>query len=352
MWRQECAIIPTRTKERKLTFEDYAMSDEKKMWGIHTQDDYLFLHGNVIAVGWKEMGDLSALAPDRESYREKYAAAYPNSKKGSIATSSGMLYRFVHEMQIGDYVVFPSKSDRMVNIGVVEGNYQFVPDAVEYKQQRSVKWIKHLPRTSFSQGALYEIGSFLSLFTVKNYADEFLAALDKGFIKSLPEEDESVGATAEEIIESTKDFILKEISRQLKGYDLEEFVADLLQAMGYRTTVSPHGGDSGIDITAYKDELPPRILVQVKSQDGDIKETTIQSLQGAMREGDYGLFVTLSNYTKNARKYLENTPIIRGINGTELVELVLKYYGQLSEKYQKMIPLKMVYIPVTREQEE
>ena len=252
----------------------------------------------------------------------------------------------------GDYVVFPSKTDRMVNIGVVESSYQYVPDAVEYKQQRRVKWIKHLPRTSFSQGALYEIGSFMSLFTVKNYADEFLATLDKGFKKGLPVEDESVGVTAEEIIESTKDFILKEISRQLKGYDLEEFVADLLQAMGYRTTVSPHGGDSGIDITAYKDELPPRILVQVKSQDGDIKETTIQSLKGAMHEGDYGLFVTLSNYTKNAKKYLENTPIIRGINGMELVELVLKYYGQLSEKYQKMIPLKMVYIPVTREPEE
>lgn len=76
-------------------------------------------------------------------------------------------------------------------------------------------------------------------------------------------------------------------------------------------------------ITAYKDELPPRILVQVKSGDGDIKETTIQSLKGAMREGDYGLFVTLANYTKNAEKYLENTPIIRGINGTELVELIL-----------------------------
>ena len=323
------------------------MAEEAKMWGIHTQDDSLFLHGNVIAVGWKEIGDLLAIAPDRESFREKYAATYPDSKKGSIATSSGMLYRFAYEMQIGDYVVFPSKSDRMVNIGVVEGNYQFVPDAAEYKQQRRVKWIKHLPRTSFSQGALYEIGSFLSLFTVKNYTNEFLSALDKGFKNNLPEEDESVGATAEEIIESTKDFILKEISRQLKGYDLEEFVADLLQAMGYRTTVSPHGGDSGIDITAYKDELPPRILVQVKSQDGDIKESTIQSLKGAMREGDYGLFVTLSNYTKNAKKYLENTPMIRGINGAELVELVLKYYGQLSEKHRKMIPLKMVYIPVT-----
>lgn len=161
------------------------MAEDAKLWGIHTQDDNLFLHGNVIAVGWKEMGDLSTIPAERESFREKYAAAFPDSKKGNIATSSGMLYRFAHEMQIGDYVVFPSKSDRMENIGVVEGDYQFVPDATEYKQQRKVKWLKHLPRTSFSQGALYEIGSFMSLFTVKNYADEFLAALDKGFKKKL-----------------------------------------------------------------------------------------------------------------------------------------------------------------------
>ena len=50
--------------------------------------------------------------------------------------------------------------------------------------------------------------------------------------------------------------------------------------------------------------------------------------------------MTLSNYTQNAQKYLDNTPIIRGINGTELVDLVLKYYDQLSVKYRKMIPLK------------
>lgn len=162
--------------------------------------------------------------------------------------------------------------------------------------------------------------------------------------------DETVARTAEEIIDSTKDFILKELSKNLKGYDLEDFVANLLQAMGYRTILSSHGGDSGIDITAYKDELPPRIVVQVKSQDGDIKESTIQSLKGAMREGDYGLFVTLSNYTKNAQKYLDNTPIIRGINGTELVDLILKYYDRLNVKYRKMIPLKMVYIPVSEEE--
>ena len=329
------------------------LNEEKRIWGIHTQDDNLFLKNDVIAIGWSDMGDLGNIDANRDAFKEKYTQIYPDAKKGSIATGAGMLYRFCHEIQVGDYVVFPSKSNREVNIGVVESEYIYDSNQPEYVQTRKVKWLQHLPRMVFSQGALYEIGSAMSLFSVKNYADEFLSVLDKDFMKnySSDSEDESVGATADDIIEGTKDFILKELSRQLKGSDLEGFVADLLRAMGYRTTISPQGGDSGIDITAYKDELPPRILVQVKSQDGDIKETTIQSLKGAMREGDYGLFVTLSNYTKNAQKYLDSTPIIRGINGTELVELILKYYDDLSDKYRKMIPLKQVYIPIAKEEQ-
>ena len=329
------------------------LNEEKRIRGIHTQDDNLFLKNDVIAIGWSDMGDLGNIDANRDAFKEKYTQIYPDAKKGSIATGAGMLYRFCHEIQVGDYVVFPSKSNREVNIGVVESEYIYDSNQPEYVQTRKVKWLQHLPRMVFSQGALYEIGSAMSLFSVKNYADEFLSVLDKDFMKnySSDSEDESVGATADDIIEGTKDFILKELSRQFKGYDLEGFVADLLRAMGYRTTISPQGGDSGIDITAYKDELPPRILVQVKSQDGDIRETTIQSLKGAMREGDYGLFVTLSNYTKNAQKYLDSTPIIRGINGTELVELILKYYDDLSDKYRKMIPLKQVYIPIAKEEQ-
>ena len=154
--------------------------EEKRVWGIHTKDDNLFLKGNVIALGWQQIGDLSLIAPDRESFKEKYIAAYPDAKKGSIPTGVGMLFRFCHEVQVGDYIIYPSKIDRMINIGEVTGDYKYVPDASEYVQQRSVKWLKHVPRMSFSQGALYEIGSAMSFFMVKNYADEFLAALDKG----------------------------------------------------------------------------------------------------------------------------------------------------------------------------
>ena len=323
---------------------------ETRVWGIHAQDEGLFLKRNRIAIGWKEVGNLKELSATRDGIKARYTEVYPEVKKGSVPLSVGMLFRFCYDVKVGDNVVFPSKIDRMVNIGVVTGEYEYCADAGEYVHQRDVKWLKHIPRTSFSQGALYELGSAMTFFTIRNYAEEYLSALEKGYNRkpSLGDEDETVGATADGIIESTRDFILKELSRNLKGYALEEFVAELLRVMGYRTTVSPQGGDSGIDITAYKDELPPRILVQVKSQDGDIKETTIQSLKGAMREGDYGLFVTLSNYTKNAQKYLDSTPIIRGINGEELADLILKYYDGLDDKYKRMIPLKKVYIPVPK----
>lgn len=322
------------------------------VWGIHTKDDHLFLNDNVIAIGWKQFGDLSKLDNSRDSFKEQYSKVYPNEKKGSIATCAGMLYRFIYEVQIGDYVVYPSKINREINIGIIEGEYSYVADAAEYVQQRKVKWLKHFPRIVFSQGALYEVGSAMTLFAVKNYADEYLAALDKDFKTSdavSVDENENVAATADQIQESTKDFIIKELSKQCKGYPLEDVVNDLLNAMGYRTKQSKHGGDSGIDIVAFKDELPPRIVVQVKSSDSPVTESLLQSFKGAMAPGDYGLFVTLSDYKPNARKFLESNPQISGINGAQLAELIMKYYNGMSDKYTRLIPLKQVYIPTVNE---
>ena len=99
-------------------------NEDNKVWGVHTQDDYLFLHKDVIAIGWKDFGDLKAIENTRDAFKEHYATVYPQSKKQAIANSAGMLYRFIYEVQAGDYIVFPSKSDRKINIGVVEGEYE------------------------------------------------------------------------------------------------------------------------------------------------------------------------------------------------------------------------------------
>lgn len=324
------------------------MEDEIVVWGIHnTNNENLLLHDKIIAIGWNDMGDLSKIQPNRESYYKAYDKVYPNKTKQSIAGSAGQLFRFVNEAKVGDYVVYPTKFNRMINIGRIEGEYFFDSKEQQYSQKRKVKWLKELPRSEFSQGALYEIGSFLSFFKIKHYADEFINAIHS--IKNTTDNqeiEENVIATYETILESTKDYVLKELNRNFKGYKLEEVVADLLNAMGYITKVSSHGGDSGKDIIVYKDELPPRIIVQVKSQNGNVTESTVQSLKGTIDEGGYGLFVTLSDYTKNAKIYLENHPMIKSINGSELVDLILKYYDDMSDEFKDVVKLKKVFIPV------
>lgn len=155
---------------------------DKNVWGIHTLNDSLFLNKNLIAIGWEHMGNLSFLSANRESFKTKYLEAYPDAQKGSVNTCSAMLYRFCNEIKIGDYVVYPSKIDRMINIGEITSDYIYdESNDPHLVHQRTVKWLKHIPRLMFSQGALYEIGSALTLFSVKNYAGEFLEVLSKGF---------------------------------------------------------------------------------------------------------------------------------------------------------------------------
>ena len=169
---------------------------ETRTWGIHAgalgEIDKTFLSKNTpcIAIGWDKLGDLSKIPPDRESFKEKLVKTYPNSKKGAIPVEAGMLYRFVHEIQNGDIIVYPSKQDKLVHIGKVKENYEYKPNLEKnYPNFRAVEWLRHIPRTKFSQGALYEIGSALSLFQVKNYAHEFLAVLSGNKPPETPEED-------------------------------------------------------------------------------------------------------------------------------------------------------------------
>lgn len=356
--KQLFAINPTFNDSVKpaVTTPDETRQ-ERRIWGIHCriEKEGVFKKDGIIAIEWNEMGDLAGLASNREAFKEAYAKTHPDGGKQSIATQAGQIYRFVCEAQVGDYVLFPSKLDRKIYFGEICGEYFHDAGAVDFVQKRKVKWRKSFPRTAFSQGALYEIGSALTFFSVKNYAEEFLSALNRGFGRNEnePQTDVELALTAESVAQQTEDFVLKELSKQLKGYPLESFVASLLEAMGYpHPQISKHGGDRGTDIVAYKDELPPRIVVQVKSQDSDIPERYLSQLRGTLREGDYGVFVCLSDFSENAKRYIQENPRIKGVNGHDLVALIFKYYDQLDEKAREIIPLKKVYIPVSREQEK
>ena len=333
---------------------------ETVLWGIHggrTGDaDELFLKKNVIAIGWAKVGDLSKLQPNREAFRDRVAAAYPEKKPGSIPVNAGQLFRFVHEMSSGDLVTYPSKRDRRIHIGRVAGEYHYDTSTEPgYPQVRQVKWLASVPRTQFSQGALYEIGSAMSLFQIKSYPEEFRAAAEGKAVALPVTQDESVAAISGEIVESTRDFVLKRLAQELKGHPMADFVAHLLNTMGYRTRVSPEGPDGGIDIIAHKDELgfeAPIIKVQVKSGEGSVGDPIVSALCGKILDDEFGLMVTLGTFTNPARNFARSKPNLRLIDGADLVDLILEHYADFDSRYKGLLPLKRVYVPEVLEDAE
>ena len=106
----------------------------------------------------------------------------------------------------------------------------------------------------------------MSLFSVRNYAEEFRSALEGGPSVVPPvTQDQSVAAVTEDIGETTRDFVLKRLAKELKGAPLEGFVLHLLECMGYRARLT-RKNEPSVDIIAHKDDLgvePPIIKVQV-----------------------------------------------------------------------------------------
>lgn len=301
------------------------------------------------------MGDLSVLQASRDAFKTKYAASYPTANPRALPNNAGQPYRFVHEMKPGDIVAYPSRQDRLIHLGTVKGPYRYDQSLDKsFPHLRPVTWLKHVPRTAFSQGALYEIGSAMSLFQIKNYVDEYRTALEGKQISTPVNDDETVGVVAEEIEELTRDFILKRLAQDLKGHPLAHFTAHLLGAMGYRTRVSPAGPDGGIDIIAHRDELgfePPIIKVQVKSSGGSVGAPEVQALYGNVAEKEHGLLVTLGTFTAAANTFAKSKSNLRLIDGGELVALVLQHYEQFDSRYKGLLPLRRVYVPEALEEE-
>ncbi len=324
---------------------------EKIIWGIHMARD----HGaqpiakGYIAIGWRQMGDFSQVSPTRDAFKAAYVRSYPNEKPGKVPVAAGVAFRFAVEMKPGDVVIYPSKEDRMVNIGVIDGDCEYLASAPnDCPNRRKVKWLKHIARTSFSQSALNEIGSAITLFRVSSNADEFLAALEGEAFEVEDIDEASADLVSAQVEETTEDFIIKRLKNNQTPFQFEHFIAHLLKCMGYHSRVTQASGDGGIDIIAHRDELgfePPIIKVQCKQILSTIGRPDVQQLHGAIENGEHGLFVTLGTFSNDARTFERTKPNLRLIDGGDLVELIYAHYGQFEPRYQMLLPLKRTYIP-------
>ncbi|NKG19891.1 restriction endonuclease [Paeniglutamicibacter terrestris] len=308
------------------------------------------------------MGDLTLISDGREGLKRALADKVSEEDYKAIPGWAGVLLRFRDEIQPGDVIVAPYKPNSTINIGVVSGNYEYVASEPTHRHRRRVKWKKvGLSRTVFTQPALYEIGSALTMFRVRNHDHEFLAALstraesveevtqvvEEVAAKNAVYEESTAEPRASRIERHTRDFVLEALQEKISHRQFEEFTADLLRALGYQARVTQYSQDGGVDVIAHRDPLgvePPLIKVQCKHTSGTIGAPDVQQLSGTQGPGDLALFVTLGAYSREALALERQRPGIRLLTGEDIVSLVLEHYARLPERWRALIPLTTLWV--------
>lgn len=333
----------------------------KPMWmvraGRGSRNFDVFIEAGIVAMGAKLLGPLTKQMT-RDDLLRRHAEHYPNRGNSGFAHQ---LYRFLTEMEVGDWVVTYDRERRLYALGTIRSDYVWAPGEVEGAPHvRRVEWTHRIPRDTLSVATRNTLGSIMTLFRVNEDAAAELVARSEGADPEpgdLPEGKVEPALAAEplsdeallaEVVEKADEFIEDRLAR-LSWDQMEELVAGILRAMGYRTTVSDAGPDRGFDIFASPDGLglqEPRIFVEVKHRNASIGAPQIRSFLGARQPGDRCLYVSTGGFTREARYEAERSSVpLRLVTMQELRWLLLEHYDKLDGETRALVPLRRLYWP-------
>ncbi|MGL4576915.1 MAG: restriction endonuclease [Burkholderiaceae bacterium] len=309
----------------------------------------------LAVIGWHEVGSL-AQARTRKAVRALVDKAYPDARPGQRIMTATQLWRFAHEIAVGDRVVMYDASQRIYHVGTVAGAYVHQETGIaEQMNTRAMNWQSMVDRDSLSAGTRNSLGSIMTLFRLPELAAAEIEALAAGKSIQRPMEaaEQDAAETEDQLLidvearalEFTKDHL-----HRLSPEQMPELVAGVLRAMGYKTRVSPAGSDRGKDIVASPDGLGfenPRIVVEVKHRAGAMGAPQIRSFMGGRHKDDKCLYVSSGGFTKEARYEADRSQIpltLLDLDG--LTQLLLEHYDNLDPQTRQLVPLKRVYWPV------
>ncbi|KAA1194602.1 restriction endonuclease [Pseudohalioglobus sediminis] len=305
-----------------------------------------------VAIGWSNLGDLSRLST-KENVAALIEKKYPEIKPSKKSKSIGVINKFLNVVGIGDIVVSYDTSTREYLVGEIVGNYEYSPDTVgDYHQIRRAKWYGRVSRDELRTSSKNSLGSLLTLFALKpSVVDDLLRVLEgrpaeTAQATEVAEEEE--GISKEDVVNQSKELI-KDLITALDAEEMEELVAALLRAMGFRARVSPKGPDRGVDVIASPDGLglqEPRIKAEVKHRSGSMGSQAIRSFIGALRPGDRGIYVSTGGFSKESRYEAERANIpVSLVDIDELASLVVDFYEEFDLDGKALIPLVRIYWP-------
>lgn len=287
-----------------------------------------------------------------DEIRERHQAENPDESVYRRGSAVGMLDRIVNSMRPGDGVITYDAGTRQYWVGEVTGEYYFTSADDYLPHRRPVKWNdRTVSRDDLSVGARNSLGSTMTLFSVSPEVwSEFQEVLG-GTPRGLSGDDVKLE------LEQDKRNVIEESRERLKdrivGLDpdeMEELLAALLRAMGFRTRVSPKGPDRGVDVLASPDGLglqEPRIKCEVKHRkNSQMGAQEVRSFLGALRAGDRGIYLSTGGFSKEARYESERSNVpLSLLDLDDLARLIETHYHAFDAEGKALLPLTRIYWP-------
>jgi restriction system protein len=327
-----------------------------RMWMVRGEGGSLydaFREHGVAALGWDCLAAHAKPGVGRKHLIDLYRSAEPQAKQGTVISSASQVWRFVNDIQEGDWIVTYSPANRVYSIGKVAGPAEHRPEWTEQGMSlaRKVQWQpRELSRDSLGASTRNSLGATLTVFEVPQGAANDVLAASKG--KPAPAvEAEAEEAVADPLadIESQALERIKDRVNQLDWEDMQRLVAGILRAMGYKTQVSPKGADRGKDIVASPDGFGfehPRIVVEVKHRKGQMGSQEIRSFLGGRHKDDRGLYVSTGGFTKDAQYEADRASIPLAVWTLDhLVRALIEHYDATDSETKRIVPLKRLYWP-------
>lgn len=316
-----------------------------------------FRDRNVVAIGWHEIGDPTGYRSKAEIL-EAVARAYPDKTDQQNDVSASQIWRFINDLRVGDDITTYDPIERLYCIGKISSAASYHPELIaQLPTVRSVQWTGAVSRDQLSATTKNKLGAILTLFQVSEIAVEELRARTTGESPLEIKQDEDMltpETTVEDIdpfetieeqaIERIKDRILS-----LEWDEMQELVAALLRALGYRTIISPSGSDRGRDIIASRDGFglePPRIVVEVKHRRGAMGAPELRAFLGGCHANDRGLYVSTGGFSREAQYEAERATTVTHLMTLDgLARALVEQYETLDERGRALLPLIKLYWP-------
>jgi restriction system protein len=326
----------------------------KNMWMVRAGEDAFliddFRKKNFVSIGWNELGDVSGIKR-RDEIKKLVEEINYYSKKSQVNIAAGQISRFLFDFEKGDYAVTYDPTNRVYLVGEIQSDYEYNEKISEYYHVRKVKWLGEVKRDKLSTKTKNSLGAISTIFQIKDRARKEILDLLEGKEQIKDEISEEI---EEEILKedmvSRAHELIKDKIMELDWEQMQQLVAGILRAIGYKTRIVPKGPDRGKDIEASPDGLmlkEPIILAQVKHREyTQMGATEIRNFQSTLRGTKKGLYVSTGGFTKEAKYEAERSnEQLTLVDADRIVELIIQNYDKFDVETRLLIPLSKIYWP-------